>query len=319
MGKISALFLAVSLSMTRSVAAQMDTDRQLGAAVQLASQGHFEDARDLARSVVRSKELNDMERGRAWTILGSIYQYHGEFQEAMTSYEKALSILKERDEYASDYSATLATTATLFLDMRQVDLAAQVEIRALQVDKRSLNHSAIAADCVSLANIELGRKHSRKAQVWLDQAVQEAKSAPHLDSSFYAMLASSQAWLEELTGDASAAIAGYQNDISYLVELHGTQSLSVGWAYILLGKAYLKNAEITDALSSIRTGCALLRATVGTAHPRYLLAQIAYSEALKSAGQRAEAVRVRQEAERELKTFYGNQCAQCRTTAVVSH
>ena len=61
------LFLAVSLSMTRTVTAQTDTDRQLGAAAQLASQGQFEDAKELAMSVLHSKEVNDIERGRAWT------------------------------------------------------------------------------------------------------------------------------------------------------------------------------------------------------------------------------------------------------------
>jgi len=73
MGKISMLFLAVSLSMRRSVAAQTDTGRQLGAAAQLASQGQFEDAKKLAMSVLpivftvrrgESNTRNISERGK---------------------------------------------------------------------------------------------------------------------------------------------------------------------------------------------------------------------------------------------------------------
>ncbi|MGB6687972.1 MAG: tetratricopeptide repeat protein [Terracidiphilus sp.] len=314
-----AQWLAIALSVALSLSAQSDVHRQLRAAAELCSQGHFEKAIQMARPALDSAQLSQTERGRGWTLLGLAFQYQGEFQEAISAYENALRILEERNEDAADYASALSAFGTLYRDMRQFDAAAQMEMRALQVSRQINNHEGIAVACANLADLELGLKHTKKSQTWLDRAILESKLAPTLGGDFYAFVTSSQAWLAELKGNARAAVAGFEKEIGYLTHLYGEENPQVGWAYMLLGKAHLKDGDIRDALSKMRKGCSILLETVGTGNPRYLLAQVAYAEALDSAGMHEQAVQTRADAEQKLRIIYKEQCRQCRITALGLH
>ena len=311
--------LPIPLFMTLSLSAQPDVHQQLGTATQLALEGHFVEAVQQARPLLESGQLTELERGRGWVVLGSAYQQQGEFQEAMSAYENAIRILGEQKEVPAGYASALASFGTLYRDMLQFDAAAQMEMHALHVDQQMNDHGGIAIVCANLADLELGLKHTKKAQAWLDESVEESKLSSKLDESFYAFVASSEAWLAELTGNPSAAIAGYQKEIEYLAHSPGEQKFTLGWAYMVLGKAYLKNGNIGDALSDMRKGCSLLQQTVGTGNPRYLLAQVAYAQALDAAGMRAQAVQTKADAEQKLRTIYKDQCTQCRITALALH
>lgn len=318
MNRLWTFLLPMPLTIVLSASAQTDLQQRLQAAAQLYWQSHFEEAVELAKPIVESRQLTETERGRGWTVLGSAYQHQGKFQEAMTAYENALRILEKRAEDAADYASTLSAFGTLFRDMGQFDAATQLELRALQVDQKINDHGGAAAACASLADLELGLKHTRKAQVWLDKAIQESKLSPSLDEDFYAFVASSQAWLAELTGNTRGAIAGYEKEIEYLTHRYSEQTLQVGWAYMLLGKAYHKDGNVNDALINMRKGCAILK-QLGPDNPRYLLAQVEYAEALRSAGMHAEAVQTKREAEEKLRAFYRDQCTQCRITSMALH
>jgi hypothetical protein len=77
-------------------------------------------------------------------------------------------------------------------------------------------------------------------------------------------------------------------------------------------RAYLKDNNVNEALSKMDRRCAIcVRRLAG--NPRYLSAQAAYSEALKSAGMRTATVETKAHAEQKLKLFYGEQCTQCRS------
>jgi tetratricopeptide (TPR) repeat protein len=299
--------------------AQDNPHQRLITAAELCLQGHFEAAIDLARPILDSTTLSQTERGRGWTLLGSAYQNQGEFQEAMTAYETALQILESGNENVPDYASTLTTFGTLFRDMKQFDAAVQMELRALQLDQKSNNHEGVATVCAVLADLELGLRHTRKARAWLDKAADESKLAPGLSEDFYASVTSSHAWLEELKGHIQAAIAGYEKEIDYLTHSHGEENPQVGWAYMLLGKAYLRNGDVSDALNSMSKGLALMLQTLGTRNLRYLVAQVEYAQALKSAGMKAEAARTKLEAESEIRSLFEEQCSQCRITAVALH
>jgi tetratricopeptide (TPR) repeat protein len=302
-----------------STSAQTYPQKQLDTALTQYWQGHFEAAIDLLRPLVESKESTETDQGRGWILLGSAYQYQSKFQEAITAYENALRIFERRDEDATDYASALSAFGTLYRDMHRFGDSAQMESRALVVNEKINNHAGIAAVCASLADLELGLKHARKAQMWLDRATQESKLAPKLGDTFYAFVASTQAGVEELRGHTRAAIDGYLKEIEYLTRLSGEDSFQVGWAYMLLGKAYLKAGDISNALSDMRKGCAILTQTVGTDSLRYLFAQVEYSNALSSAGMHAEAAQTKAEAEQKLKRLYQQQCTQCRTTAMALH
>lgn len=263
--------------------------------------------------------MSETERGRGWTQLGMKFQYQGDFQEAMSAYESALLIFEKKSEYAADYALALSSFGTLYRDMLEFDASAQMQLRALHVDQQINDHGGMAIVCADLADLELGMKRTRKAQAWLAKSVQESKLAPTLDNSYYAFVASSEAWLAVIRGNTPAAIAGYQKEIDYLTHTSGEQKLALGWAYMLLGKAFLRSGNINAALSTMRKGCSLLPENAGTANPRYLLAQIAYSQALDAAGMHAQAAQTKADAEQRLRAIYKEQCTQCRITALALH
>jgi tetratricopeptide (TPR) repeat protein len=311
--------LSVPLLAGLLLSAQADLHQRLSTAAELCLQGHVEEAIKLARPIVDSTQLTETERGRGWTMLGSAYQYQGDFQEAMTAYESALRILKKREENEGDFASALSAFGTLFRDMRQFESAAQMEMRALRIAQGINDHAKVAAVCASLADLELGSKHTRKAHAWLDEAIRESKLAPKLGEDFYAFVTSSQAWLAELKGHNRTAIEGYGREVEYLTRSYGEQNPQVGWAFMLLGKAHLKGGNVHDALSNMRKGCAILRETVGTNNLRYLLAQVEYAQALKAAGMGVEAVQLKVDAETKLRVVYQEQCADCRITAMALH
>jgi tetratricopeptide (TPR) repeat protein len=194
-----------------------------------------------------------------------------------------------------------------------------MERRSLRAYREINDAAGIAEVCASLADLELSRKHAKKAEAWLDEGMREAQLAPRLGDSFRAYVVSLQAWLAELRGHNQDAIAGHQKEIDYLVRSMGEDNPTVGWAYMLLGNAYLKAGDSDEALKNMLVGRAILGQTLGTDNIRYLAAQVVCSEALKSAGMRAAADQTRADAEQKLKVIYGQQCTQCRITMMALH
>jgi tetratricopeptide (TPR) repeat protein len=313
--QLLSLLLAVPLSAALPLSAQADLHQGLETAAELCSQGRFEAGIALARPILESPALNTTERARGWIVIGSAYQHLGKIQEAMTADENALRIL-HNDDNAPDYALALNLLGTLFRDMNQFDEASQLELRALQADRKIGNHYGMATDCLILADLELALRHTDRAQEWLDKAAEESRAALSLSDDFQALLSSTQASLSEAKGQMATAVAGYEKEIDYLKHSHGDESPQVGWAYMLLGKAFLKSRNVSDALESMRRGRSLLMQTVGIHNPQYLAAQVEYAEALKSAGMRAEAARTKAEAENELRSILKEQCWQCRITVM---
>jgi tetratricopeptide (TPR) repeat protein len=321
MHRMRIFLLCLPLSAVLPLAAQTNPHQQLYNAANLGAQGHYQEAIALAEPVLNSDsaQLSDTERGRGWRLLGLGYQFEGDFEKATTAYENALRILEARKENADDYTAVLSDFGTLYRDMRQYDAATQLEMRALGGNQQAGDHEGAAIASVNLADIEMNLNHTRKARAWMDEAVRESKLAPALSRNFEAFLVSSQASIADQTGDTRAAIAGHRREIDLLREATPEASPTLGWAYMLLGKAYLDDGNVGDALSNMSKGSAMLRETSGAESPHYLIAQIAYARALDAAGTRAQALKIRADAEAKLKTYYQDQCPQCRVTALALH
>lgn len=313
---IDALLVSVITLCPSLVRAQVDVRHQLHYASQLFRQGQCSSVTDVAVPLMDSPGLTNLERGRAWALVGSAYQCQGRFQDATTSYEKALRILQVDDGLAADYAATLSAFGTLLSDMGQGKAALGVESRALHIYERIHDHAGIAVACVSLADLELGFKHHTQGRVYLERSMQETSLANGLSDDYYAFLTSSRAWLAEQEGDVSTAISGYREEIDQLTRLHGEHDSLVGWAYMLLGKAYLLRGDTGMASNRMDKGLAILRETVGTANFRYLAAQVAYAQVLDASGMRREAKQLRTGAQRALDRLYKDQCVQCRVSAL---
>jgi tetratricopeptide (TPR) repeat protein len=313
---IEALLVSAITICASPVHAQLDVKQQLHQAAQLFQQGQCARATEVAEPLMGSPVLTELEQGRGWALIASAYQCQGRFQDATTCYERALRILRVDDGLATDYAATLGALGTLLSDMGQGKAALRTESRALQIYERIHDRPGIAVACASLADLELGFKHLTKARAYLERSTQESSLTNGFTDDYYAFLSSSRAWLAEQQGDVSAAISGYREELEQLIRIHGEHDFLVGWAYMLLGKAYLLRGCTGSAMDNMEKGLAILRETVGTANFRYLGAQIVYAQALDSSGMHREAKQLRTAAQRALDTLYKGQCVQCRVSAI---
>ena len=113
---------------------------------------------------------------------------------------------------------------------------------------------------------------------------------------FYAAVSSAQGWLALLNKDTATAIAAYAHAVELWNDAHGEQHVLTGWGYMLLGKSYAQAGQNDKALEQMRKGLNILNQVIGPSDPKYLAAQISYSQVLDQSGEHDEAVRVRNSA-----------------------
>ena len=88
-----------------------------------------------------------------------------------------------------------------------------------------------------------------------------------------------------------------------------------GWGYMLLGKSYAQAGQYDEALQQMRKGLNILDQVIDTSDPKYLAAQISYSQVLDRSGEHDEAVRVKNSAKQALRRLSRDACAECTVSA----
>nr|WP_130424909.1 tetratricopeptide repeat protein [Edaphobacter modestus] len=154
---------------------------------------------------------------------------------------------------------------------------------------------------------------------YLSRALQEAGLASGLDQDFYATVWSAQGWLSLLNKDTTTAISAYAHAIELWRAANGEQHMLTGWGYMLLGKSYAQAGQNDKALEQMRKGLNILDQAVGSSDPKYLAAQISYSQVLDQSGEHDEAVRVKNSAQQALKRLSRDACADCTVSAFALH
>jgi tetratricopeptide (TPR) repeat protein len=239
--------------------------------------------------------------------------------QAQSAYEKALDLLSHTPEAAVDHASALDNFARLSLDTGHPDAALRLETDALKEYEGLSNHADIARSCATLASLEINRGHRREGKEYLSRALQEAGLASGLDQDFYAAVWSAQGWLALLNKDTTTAISAYSHAIELWRAAHGEQHMLTGWGYMLLGKSYAQAGQNDKALEQMGKGLNILDQAAGSGDPKYLAAQLSYSQVLDQSGEHDEAVRVKNSAQQALKRLSRDACADCTVSAFALH
>jgi tetratricopeptide (TPR) repeat protein len=317
--------LCASLAISAAMAAekppqsQMDSEQRLGRLTALEQKGRYAEVTEPLGQLIRSNALDGRESGRAQLLLGIAYHQQGELAQAQSAYEKALHILSHNPEEAADHASALDNFARLSLDTGHPDTALRMETSALREYEGLSDHADIARSCATLASLEISRGHRRQGKEYLSRALQEAGLATGLDRDFFAAVSSAQGWLALLNKDTATAIAAYSRAVELWSDAHGEHHLLTGWGYMLLGKSYAQAGQCDEALQQMRKGLNILDQTIGTSDPKYLAAQISYSQVLDRSGEHDEAVRVRNSAQQALRRLSRDACADCTVSAFALH
>jgi tetratricopeptide (TPR) repeat protein len=320
------LLLCANLAAFTAMAAQknptlshVNSEQCLSQLAALEQKGRYAEVMEPLAQLIRSNALNERESGRAQLLLGIAYHQQGALVQAQSAYEKALHILSHSPEGAADHASALDNFARLSLDTGHPDTALRMETNALNEYEGLSDHADIARSCATLASLEINRGHRREGKEYLSRALHEAGLASGLDQDFYAAVSSAQGWLALLNKDTTTAISAYAHAVELWSAAHGEQHMLTGWGYMLLGKSYAQAGQNDKGLEQMRKGLNILDQAVGSSDPKYLAAQISYSQVLDQSGQHDEAIRVKKSAQQALKRLSRDACADCTVSALALH
>jgi tetratricopeptide (TPR) repeat protein len=290
---------------------QASPSEQLWQALVLEQQGRFEDAIREVRPLAESHQLNGVELGRAFIMLGFAYRGEGEISAARSAFEQSLHILGPDGEHLGDYASALDNYAALFSDAGQFDIARPMWLKAFLLREQIGDHAAAARSLLNLAGLALARKHLHEARDYLKEASGEMKLASDATDGDSILFLETQAWLALAERRVPAAIAGFQQALEICKRVYGDEHWLTGWEYMLRGKAFAQSGEISRAIADMTKGVAIFDHALGRKNPKYVFAQLAYAQLLDRAGSHAEAARLRAVAEQDVKQLYSSQCAGC--------
>ena len=201
----------------------------------------------------------------------------------------------------------------LYVATGQLDLAVRMMDNALHLYEVSKDHAGIARASSDLAGALFSQRKRAAGRKSLDRAVKESRLTNQLDKDDLATLASLEGWLARSDGDLRTSVSKYQQSLDLLREYHGEAHVSSGWGYVLLGRIHAETGDLSDSITETTKGLAILGRTLDRRDPRLLSAEIAYSRVLDRVGRRSEAASLRNNAERQLKSF--RECVDCTVSA----
>jgi tetratricopeptide (TPR) repeat protein len=310
MRRLHRIILTVSL-LQWPLFAQTNPHQAVRDALASENAGNFEPATASAKLAVDSGQLAGAELGRAYIILGVAEQGVGNLIDAQIAYEHALQILKGDPQHLEEYAAALENYAGYFTDLGQLEIAAPLWSKAFHLRQQMGAHTGLALALIHQAGVALSRKKIHEARDYLTRASDEMKLAHDLADGDVALFFEMKGWLGLAEGHPSEAVAGYGHALEICTRAYGEQHWLCGWDRLLCGKGYAQAGRFDIALDDMRKGLTVLEQTLGRRSPKYLAAQIAYSQVLDRVGSHAEAAQMRTSTEQARQDYFTRQCARC--------
>ena len=291
-----------SAPLLNAQAPMQDPKTALASLADLSRRGQLPQVIDAANSLLADNKLMPTDQAMALVYLGYAYQQRGEFNKATANYEKALAIVDHDSQRSSEYAATLATLATVYANIGQVDTAKHVLLRSVQMFESENDHAGAAMIWNDLAAIATDQHARGEAHKDMTRCIAETKLASDITPGELAAISMTEGRIAELDGDPRTAISDYQHSLDLWKQTNKDQQQRTAWLYVLLGEAYLQAGDIASAQESTSRGLAMLEATSGRQTLRYLNAQLVYSKVLDASGDHNEASTLRKEAQTALNT-----------------
>lgn len=267
------------------------------------------------QALLDAKSLDTPGNGKAWNILGLAYEDQGNYVNSQHAYERSIRTFESLPNNVKDYAMALDDFGGLYLVTGQPELAVRLRQKAFGLYEEISDHAGMTRASSDLAGLAFTRQKTNEGRRYLERAIKESQLANDLDEDDLAAIASMQGWLAQLTGDLTTCASRYRQSLDLLIKRHGEEHPSVGWGYMLLGRAHADAGDLTTALAEMKRGRAILGRTVDSQNPQYLTAEIAYSHVLDATGAHAEAVQIKAIAERQLKEGLSRQCNNCTISA----
>lgn len=262
--------------------------------------------------LIASNALDRGEVGRAWLLLGSAFQDKQDYGQSLNAYDKAIKIYLQAPIDQRGYATAMDDLADFYQETGETNIAVGGEHKSLIVFEQMSDHAGIASSSVHLAGLDLAQDNVRSGKRDLARAIKETQQMAETDDGLSASLLSTRAWVSEIKGNFNAATVDYEKALSLWKGKYGEQNSLTGWGYMLLGKACSEAGHLSVAAVNMRKGIDILGLSGGPGNPRYLVAELNYSQILDRMGAHADAARLRKSAQTSLANVYRNYCLDCR-------
>jgi tetratricopeptide (TPR) repeat protein len=305
------ILIVMLLFAYRTAGAQGDRGTPLKRGIDLIQQGQFSAAIRTIKPVLDAGNLRGKQLGLAWSVLGFAYEQEGLFVAAHEALDRAIEVLGQDPNSVADYVTALSFLADLNQDEGQLDAAEHLRRRAIKIVEQRNSPGESAILYKDLAELMLAEHHVDKAKKYLETADSEASLAGPLDARTRADLAEADGWLALEEKHVPEAVAAYQRSLDFCKIAYGENHFLTGWGWTLLANALAEEGRTEEALVDMRRGLHEIEQTLGTRHPKYWAAELAYARVLDRVGSHAEAKHVKKSAEKAMNDFYQTQCARC--------
>jgi tetratricopeptide (TPR) repeat protein len=305
----------ISLFIACPLLAQTTPEQRLVRAYALEREGKSAQAIVELQALLDTKSLDAPGTGKAWNVLGLAYEDQGNYVDSQHAYERSIRTFEGLPNNARDYAMALDDFGGLYVSTGQPELSVRLRQKALGLYEKISDHAGMTRVSSNLAGIAFTQRNTNEGKRYLERAIKEAKLTNDLDEDDLAAIASMQGWLAQLKGDLAMSTSSYRRSLDLSIKCHGEEHPSVGWSYMLLGRAHADAGDLTAALAEMKRGRAILGFTLDSQNPKYLTAEIAYSHVLDATGAHVEAAQIKTTAERQLKEGLSRRCSNCTISA----
>ena len=301
--------------------AGQDESVKIVRAAELNDRGDFRASKLLLEPLLRTDAhaLRRNEAGVAWTLLGNAYQYLGEYQEALRSFEAAIRLLKDSPEQAKQYASALDDLGSLELEEGQAESAKVLRLKAKRLYEEMGDHMGIAGTASNLSLIALQQARYKDARQFLDEAFHEAGLAQEPNTDDLAAMFMIKGVLAGHDLGARSALKPIQLAIELWEHRHGPDYFQLGAAYLIRGQVYEALGEYQQAKGDLQNALARIEQTSGINSPLYLRAEMTYAHVLRASGSKQEASELEAKAATALEQLRYQQCVGCSVSALGLH
>jgi tetratricopeptide (TPR) repeat protein len=238
----------------------------------------------MQEAAVRQAEAahaGDVELGKIYTELGLLYEDAAQYLRSEVAVEHAVSLLRHVAEASGELATSVSQLGSLHIAMGKLRESEKEEQEALKLREKLGDPLQIARSWNDLAALYLAQHKFEKARDFARKAVAEFIAngrAGVFDriSSRYA-LSVALCYLKE----CPSAIPLLNDAIDEAKAKLQAHDFPIGFGDFLLGYAYWKSGNMSDAGLHMQEGTAAISEQLGWGHPAYLAVLKQYAQFLK--------------------------------------
>jgi tetratricopeptide (TPR) repeat protein len=246
----------------------------------------------LQEEAVRKAEAahaTDVELARRYAGLGVSYENLAQWARSEAAVERAVSLVRHTPEPSEELAEFLTQLGSLHLAMGKLRESEKEELEGLKLREKLGDHLQMARSWNNLAELFLMQKKFEKARDVAQKAVAEVVANKQADVSDRIVARSVLSMAMCYLKNCPSAIPLLKDAIDEAKAKMHQDDFPIGLVDFLLGYAYWKSGNMSDAGPHMQDGTAAMNRQLGWGHPAYLNALKQYERFLREDRQVAAA------------------------------